>query len=111
MVHLDVDNLRHLSTIVLLFLVAVAVVIRVAVDDVKDFEVVALILVLDEVVADVAVVVVLFVVVDMYAVALIEPCHGIDGIKHHLDVATDVVVAVVDAVSMNEPFVVDVVVV
>ena len=110
MVHLDVDNLRHLSTIVLLFLVAVAVVIRVAVDDVKDFEVVALILVLDEVVADVAVVVVLFVVVDMYAVALIEPCHGIDGIKHHLDVATDVVVAVVDAVSMNEPFVVDVVV-
>ena len=108
MVHLDVDNLRHLSTIVLLFLVAVAVVIRVAVDDVKDFEVVALILVLDEVVA---VVVVLLVVVDMYAVALIEPCHGIDGIKHHLDVATDVVVAVVDAVSMNEPFVVDVVVV
>ena len=107
MVHLDVDNLRHLSTIVLLFLVAVAVVIRVAVDDVKDFEVVALILVLDEVVA---VVVVLLVVVDMYAVALIEPCHGIDGIKHHLDVATDVVVAVVDAVSMNEPFVVDVVV-
>ena len=106
MVHLDVDNLRHLSTIVLLFLVAV--VIRVAVDDVKDFEVVALILVLDEVVA---VVVVLLVVVDMYAVALIEPCHGIDGIKHHLDVATDVVVAVVDAVSMNEPFVVDVVVV
>ena len=105
MVHLDVDNLRHLSTIVLLFLVAVAVVIRVAVDDVKDFEVVALILVLDEVVA---VVVVLLVVVDMYAVALIEPCHGIDGIKHHLDVATDVVVAVVDAVSMNEPFVVDV---
>ena len=106
MVHLDVDNLRHLSTIVLLFLVAV--VIRVAVDDVKDFEVVALILVLDEVVA---VVVVLLVVVDMYAVALIEPCHGIDGIKHHLDVATDVVVAVVDAVSMNEPFVVDVAVV
>ena len=104
LVHLDVDNLRHLSTIVLLFLVAV--VIRVAVDDVKDFEVVALILVLDEVV-----VVVLLVVVDMYAVALIEPCHGIDGIKHHLDVATDVVVAVVDAVSMNEPFVVDVVVV
>ena len=35
MVHLDVDNLRHLSTIVLLFLVAVAVVIRVAVDDVS----------------------------------------------------------------------------